>query len=90
MVYDHWTQLAVFVRHNFSTSTQLVMFINCPDQVKSQLRASMSSVKTSDPYSWHAAFARENMNVYDQAIWDLRGVVWEVEAVSIPIFGSRA
>ncbi|KAE8416244.1 hypothetical protein BDV36DRAFT_297217 [Aspergillus pseudocaelatus] len=80
MVYDHWTQLAVFVRHNFSTSTQLVMFINCPDQIKSPLRACMSSIQSSDPYSWHAAFARETMNVYDQAIWDLRGVVWEVEA----------
>ncbi|PIG79176.1 hypothetical protein AARAC_008529, partial [Aspergillus arachidicola] len=50
------------------------------DQVRSQLRASMPSIQRSDPYSWHATFARETMNVYDQAIWDLRGVVWEVEA----------
>ncbi|KAB8207058.1 hypothetical protein BDV34DRAFT_223932 [Aspergillus parasiticus] len=73
MVYNHWTQLAVFVQHNFSTSTQLVMCLNCPDQIKSQLRAFMSSIQTSDSYSWHAAFARETINVYDQAIWDLRG-----------------
>ncbi|KAE8326415.1 hypothetical protein BDV39DRAFT_206058 [Aspergillus sergii] len=56
------------------------MFLNYPDQIKSQLRASMPSIRTSDPYSWHASFARETMNVYDQAIWDLRGVVWEVDA----------
>ncbi|KAE8315855.1 hypothetical protein BDV41DRAFT_153734 [Aspergillus transmontanensis] len=80
MVYDHWIQLAVFVRHAFSTWTQLVIIINCPDQIRSQLRASMLSIHTSDPYYWHAAFARETMNVYDHAIWDLRGVVWDVKA----------
>ncbi|OGM44099.1 hypothetical protein ABOM_007270 [Aspergillus bombycis] len=79
-VYDHWTQLAVFVRHHFETSTPLVLFLNCPDQIKSQLRSSMSSILTSDPYSWHAAFATQIRDAYDQAIWDLRGVVWEVEA----------
>ncbi|KAF7589806.1 hypothetical protein BBP40_003615 [Aspergillus hancockii] len=79
-VYDHWTQLSVFVRHHWQTSNQLVVFLNCPDQFKSELRAVLPSVHRSDPYAWHAAFADEIRNVYDQAIWDLRGVVWEVEA----------
>ncbi|KAE8378068.1 hypothetical protein BDV26DRAFT_262210 [Aspergillus bertholletiae] len=80
MVYDHWTQLAVFVRHDFATATQFIMFLNCPDQIKSQLRASLPSIRRSDPYAWHAVFAYALRDVYDQAIWDLRGVVWEVEA----------
>jgi hypothetical protein len=83
-VYDHWTQLSIFVRHHWETSSQLVMFLNCPEQLKSELRTLLSSIHRSDPYAWHAAFADEIRKVYNQAIWDLRGVVWEVEAVSAP------
>lgn len=46
-----------------------------------QLRVSLRSIHTSDPYGWHAIFVSEMRKLYDQAIWDLRGMVWEVEAV---------
>ncbi|KAG0160511.1 hypothetical protein PDIDSM_8041 [Penicillium digitatum] len=41
---------------------------------------SLRSIHTSDPYGWHAIFVGEMRKLYDQAIWDLRGMVWEVEA----------
>ncbi|KAK9850379.1 Magnesium transport protein CorA [Penicillium brevicompactum] len=39
----------------------------------------VACVHRSDPYAWHSLFVGEMRKIYDQAIWDLRGVVWEVE-----------
>ncbi|CAI7605846.1 unnamed protein product [Penicillium glandicola] len=79
-IYDEWMQLVVFVRQDWTTSKQLVMFLDCPDYLVPQLRASLRTIHRSDPFSWHAFFVDEMRKLYDQAIWDLRGVVWDVEA----------
>ncbi|CAI7613754.1 unnamed protein product [Penicillium bialowiezense] len=79
-VYDEWLQLAIFVRKNWVTSKQFVLFLDCPNYVIQQLQISLPKVHRSDPYAWHSLFVGEMRKIYDQAIWDLRGVVWEVEA----------
>ncbi|KAJ5864861.1 uncharacterized protein N7529_006777, partial [Penicillium soppii] len=80
-VYDEWLQLSIFVRQDWITSKQLVLFLDCPRYLIDQLHILLPKIHKSDPYAWHALFVSEMRKIYDQAIWDLRGVVWEVEAV---------
>jgi hypothetical protein len=75
-------QLAVVVRQNWVTSKQLVLFLDCPEFLIPQLHISLPLIHRIDPYAWHALLVGEMRKLYDQAIWDLRGVVWEVEAIS--------
>ncbi|QQK45395.1 Magnesium transport protein CorA [Penicillium digitatum] len=52
----------------------------CDEWMQFAIFISLRSIHTSDPYGWHAIFVGEMRKLYDQAIWDLRGMVWEVEA----------
>ena len=80
-IYDEWIQLAVFVRQDWITSKQLIMCLDWSENLIQQVHAFLPKIHNGDPYAWQALFVSELKKMYDQAIWDLRGVVWDIEAV---------
>ncbi|KAJ5637900.1 hypothetical protein N7490_007779 [Penicillium lividum] len=80
-IYEGWVQLALFVRQDWITSKQLITCLDWPEYLTQQLPAFLPKIHKGDPYAWQAMFVSEMRKIYDQAIWDLRGVVWDIEAV---------
>jgi hypothetical protein len=71
----------MFVRQDYSSSSQLIIFIDCPEHLRDQFSACSSSISQSHPFGWYSLFVKEVGKMFDQAVWALRAIVWDIEAV---------
>lgn len=71
----------MFVRQDYSRSSQLIIFIDCPEHFCDQFSARSSSISQNHPFGWYSLFVKEAGKMFDQAVWDLRGIVSDIEAV---------
>lgn len=78
-------QIALFIRLRLEGHLRrpLVLFVNCPDELKRGLQARLPSIAANNPYAWHAAFVHETKQLYDRSIWALRDLVRDIELVSL-------
>lgn len=50
-IYDEWLQLSIFLRQDWITSKQLVMFLDCPRYLVEQLHVLLPNIHKGDPYA---------------------------------------
>ncbi|KAJ5148147.1 hypothetical protein N7526_001499 [Penicillium atrosanguineum] len=70
----------MFVRQDYSRSSQLVIFLDCPEHLRDQFTGMSASVGHIHPFGWYTFFVKEVGKLFDQAIWEIRGIVWDIEA----------
>lgn len=71
----------MFVRQDYSRSNQLIIFLDCPEYLRDQFSTMSASIGQNQPFEWFAFFVKEVGKLFDQAIWEIRGIVWDIEAV---------
>lgn len=74
--------MTIFIRRNLKTRQHLILLLDCPDNLKQRLEQLPPSTTKRTPYTWHAIFVREALQLYDDSIWALRDIVRDVERVS--------
>jgi hypothetical protein len=83
--YD-WRQPTVHLDWDPETGRQVVYVFGLPQTVHRILLKKIPGPdeRRRNPFCWHAAFARINLELYDTAFWMLRDLVRSHEKVCIP------
>jgi hypothetical protein len=78
----------MFVKWRPTKHDELVLVLNSPADLQTQLQDRFLSTDQSDPYAFHVAFADEIKKLYDTSVWSLRDLVRNAELVGsdLPLY----